>query len=114
MKSKLKGNTIIEVLIALAIISVCMTLASLIYLNIQKSSLPFVKLKGIELAEKYMNDCVANKSYHDETFNNDAFVIKKFVSRHEVYADCMVVRLLVFDRSQKLVYETQLSVFNGS
>lgn len=104
---KIKGNTILEVLIALAITSFCTALASVIYLHIQKSSLPFFKLKAVELSEKYMYECRLNGNYSEETFHPEEFTVKKFVSPHALLSDCFVIRVVVFDGSLKKIHELE-------
>ena len=103
----LKGNTIIEVLIALAITSFCASLAVLIYLNIQKSSLPFFKVKGLELAELYMKDTLNKHTFFEENYKSEEFVIKKTIRSHELFNDCFVIRLIVFDVNKKKIAELE-------
>jgi prepilin-type N-terminal cleavage/methylation domain-containing protein len=107
IRHKLKGNTIIEVLIALAIISFCASLAVVIYLNVQKSSLPFFKVKAIELCEKYMKEAFDQKTFMEETFRNEEFSIKKTVSVHPEFQDCYQIRIIVFDVMKKKVHELE-------
>jgi type II secretory pathway component PulJ len=102
---KLKGNTIVEVLIALAIMSFCTSLAVVIYLNVQKSSLPFFKLKAAEVAELYMDKSLKEKSFMEETFTSGEFTVRKFVNRNERYADCFNLRVVVCDGSRKKLFE---------
>src|SRR4051812_18709362 len=94
-----KGNTIIEVLIALAITTFCIALSVIIYLNIQKSSLPFFRLKAMEVAELYMQKAINENTFIEETYKAEEFSVKKTVRLHELFADCYVIRLLVFDGS---------------
>ena len=107
----LKGNTIIEVLIALAITSFCSSLAVIIYLNIQKSSLPFFKIKAVELCEKHMNETLTKKSFFEETYKDEEFTVKKTISSHERFADCYVIRMVVFDGAKKKLFELETSVY---
>ena len=101
-KSKyLKGSTIIEVLIALAILSFCTSLAIIIYLNIQKSSLPFFKLKAQELANYYMDDALNNKTFISDNFKQEEFSVTKTVALNEQFRDCYLIRIIVFDNSKK-------------
>lgn len=107
----LKGNTVIEVLIALAIISFCASLAVIIYLNIQKSSLPFFKIKAEELASYYIEDALKNKTFTEETFKAEEFSVKKTVEMHPQFQDCYIIRILVFDGNKKKLHELETSVF---
>ena len=107
---KLRAGSIVEVLIALTISSFCMALAALIYLNIQKSSLPFFKVKALELAEYYMQETLAKNSLFEENYIAEEFTIKKTVSITENFPDCKLLRILVFDGSKKKICELETLV----
>lgn len=112
-KSKyLKGGTIIEVLIALSILSYCTSLAVIIYLNIQKSSLPFFKIKAQELATYYMDDALENKTFIEETFKQEEFSVNKTVVLNEQFRDCYTLRIIVFDNTKKKIFELESVVYN--
>jgi len=104
----------VEVLIALAITSFCASLAVVIYLNLQKSSLPFLKVKAIELAEQYMKESLDHYSLFDESYIAEEFTVKKNVVPSENFPDCSTIRILVFDVSKKKIHELETEVFNGS
>lgn len=106
----LKGNTILEVMIALAITSFCASLAMVIYLNIQKSSLPFFKIKAVELAEFYMKETLDKNTFSEETYKAEEFTVKKVISMHDYFNDCYVVRMMVFDASKKKIAELETTV----
>ena len=108
----LKGSTIIEVLIALAILSFCTSLAVIIYLNIQKSSLPFFKIKAQELATFYIDDALKNKTVVDETFKQEEFSVNKSVVINEQFRDCYTLRVIVFDNTKKKLFELESVVYN--
>jgi len=107
LNNKVKGNTIIEVLIAMAILAFCSSLAVVIYLNIQKSSLPFFKIKAVELAEQYMNKSVMNSEFTDEGFQAEEFTVKRTINSPQLYPDCYVLRILVFDSNKKKIHELE-------
>ena len=102
---KLRGNTIMEVLIAMAILTFCSALAVIIYLNIQKSTLPFFKIKAVELAEFYMKQSFDKKEFTDETFSAEEFSVKRNVRNVNVFPDCYLIRILVFDGNRKKIHE---------
>lgn len=110
LTKKLRGNTILEVLIALAVTSFCVGLACIIYLNIQKSSLPFFKIKAIELGELCLDETIRRRTFFEETATNEEFTIKKTVSPHEIFSDCYVVRVIIFDGSRKKIHETEVTL----
>jgi type II secretory pathway pseudopilin PulG len=113
-KHKLKGNTIIEILIALAILSFCSSLAVVIYLNIQKSSKPFFKIKAVELAEFYMKDALDKNTFTEETFKAEGFTVKKQVKINGQFSDCYIIRVIVFDGTKKKIHELESSIYKGN
>jgi hypothetical protein len=104
---KLKGHSIIEVLIALALTSFCASLATIIYLNVQKSSLPFFKVKAVELAEFYMQETLAKHTLQNENYKAEEFTIKKSIEPSQDFPDCALVRIFVFDVTKKKVFELE-------
>lgn len=108
----LKGNTIIEVLIAMAILTFVSALSVIIYLNIQKSSTPFFRIKSIELAEQYLSQTISNKDYTEGSIQIDEFELKRQVSRVENFPDCQLLRIIVFSSSKKKIHEVEQVIFN--
>ncbi len=83
----------VEVLIALAITSFCASLAVVIYLNIQKSSLPFFKVKAVELAEYYMKETLEKNTLFEESYTAEEFTVKKTIGSADSFPDCSLVRI---------------------
>lgn len=107
LRKKYKGNTLPEVLIALSITSFCSTLAVIIYLNIQKSTMPFLRIKSNDIANKYLNEAILKKDYLDNTFTEEEYKVKKTITRSEKYPDCLQIKISVFDVNQKKLNEVQ-------
>jgi Tfp pilus assembly protein PilE len=110
---KLKGNTLVEILITLSITSFCSALAVFIFLNVQKNSLPFFRLKAVELASQYTQQALEKFEVSDEVYMAEKFSVKKSVSRNEMFPDCYIIRIMVFDASHKKLYELESSVYKG-
>lgn len=107
---KLKANTLVEVMIALALTSFAATLAVVIYLNIEKSTLPFFRIRATQIATSYLETAVSEKDYFDRTAEIDGFFIKKKVNRHPVFTDCSNITVTVFDREKKKLSELHTCV----
>lgn len=103
----------VEVLIALAITSFALVLASFIYLRLQKSSKPFFKVKAVELAETYMGKAWKDVALMDETYTHEEFTIKRSVRTHPVFVDCQTVRVVVFDLNKTAVFELESLMYKG-
>jgi len=102
-----------EVLIAMAILSFCSALAVIIYLNIQKSSLPFFKVKAVELAETYMKESFDKKEFADATFSAEEFTVKRHVFTSSDFPDCYLIRVIVFDGTKKKIHELEQLIYKG-
>lgn len=111
LNKKYQGNTLPEVLIALAITSFCSTLAVIIYLNIQKSTLPFVRIKSNEIANKYLSEAITQREYFDNDYHEEEYKVKKRISRSIKYPDCMNLKIIVYDLNQKKLSELETIVY---
>ena len=101
-----------EVLIALAITSFALVLASLVYLQLQKGTVPFFKMKAIELAELQMKKALLEGADSDDSFASEEFVVKRVV-KAAVLPDCRTVRIIVFDGAHKKLHELETLTCNG-
>ncbi len=111
INKKLKGNTLPEVLVALTLVSFCSTLAVVIYLNIQQSTMPFIKIKSNELATKFLNEAIQKKDYLDNTYKEEEYTIKKTIIRNQNYADCVDIKIKVYNNDAKKLAEAQTTVY---
>ncbi len=100
-----RGSTLPEVLVALAITSFCSTLAVVIYINIQKSTLPFIRLKANELAQQYLQDALDKKDYFDNSYTVEEYTIKKSVLKNTTFYDCLDLKISVYDAEHKKITE---------
>jgi hypothetical protein len=107
LRTRYKGNTLPEVLIALTITAFCSTLAVTIYLNIQKSTMPFIRIKSNDIANKYLNEAIEKKDYFDNTYSEEEYSIRKSIKRSDKYPDCLILKIEVFDISNKKISEVQ-------
>jgi Tfp pilus assembly protein PilV len=106
-KKNIHGNTIIEVLIAMVIISVCVSLAMILFLNVQKGNLAFFKVKAVEAMEHYMNETLDKKTFFEESYKMEEFTIRKSIVSHESYPDCKIIRLIAFDGNKNKLGELE-------
>jgi hypothetical protein len=107
---RLKGSSIVEVLIALAISTTCIYMSAAIYLGIQRSNRSISRLKAIDLCERYLEETRIKRTYWDETYQSSGYSIQKTIIRHELFLDCLSVHFLVFDASKKKVGELEAIV----
>lgn len=107
LNKKHKGSTLAEVLVALALTSFCATLGVLIYINIQKSTLPFIKIKASELANKYLTEAIEKKDFFDNESKEEEYLIKKTITRNETHTGCRNLTVTVYDVNKKKLAQLQ-------
>jgi Tfp pilus assembly protein PilV len=110
LNKKYSASTLPEVLIAIVILSFTSALGTSIYLNIQKSTQPFQKLKAADIATYYMKESEQKHDYFDKSFNEDGFTIKKTVSHSDIYPDCLILKVSVSTKEEKKICEIQKMV----
>jgi len=111
LKIKCRGSTLVEILVALSIITFCSALGLVIYLNIQKSTKPFMLIKSKELALQYINETIKTKNYFDEVYNANEYTVKKTILRNERFSDCLNIRVIVYNIEEKKLTEMQTTVY---
>lgn len=79
----IKANSLIESVIAIAIISICILVAFLIYLNVIKQNKSVHYYEAKHRAESIFENSIITKSYEDETFNYKHYSIEKTVDISE-------------------------------
>jgi len=107
---KYPGNTLVEMMTALAITSFATTLGLVIYLNIQESTRPFFKLKASTMAGKCLEETIKDRSYFDQEFEEDGLKVKKKVIRNVVYADCNDLSIKITDNEGKALLEVNATL----
>lgn len=85
----------------------------IIFLNIQQSSVPFLKLKANEVAENALHEAIEYHNFTDEEFKREEFFVRKTVSTHDFLRDCFNLRILVFDTERKKITELSQLVYGG-
>lgn len=111
LNKKIKGTTLPEVLIAIVIISFTSAMGLTIYLNIQQNTQPFKYMKACELAQKYLTEAQLKHDYFDKSIKEEEFIIKKTISRNEIYPDCTVIKVSISTASEKKLCELQKLVY---
>lgn len=79
----LKANSLVESVIAIAIISICILVAFLIYLNVIKQNKSVHYYEAKHKVESIFENSIITESYEDETFNYKYYSIEKTVGISE-------------------------------
>lgn len=105
LRYKVNGSSLVEVLIALVILSFTSMLAVIIYNNIQSSNKTFFKLKAVEIAESEMNSSIDKKLLIDETKELNGYLLNKKIVRHSSFLDCVILTINVFDGNKNRLFQ---------
>lgn len=111
LKRKYKGNTLPEVLIAIAIMSFASVMGMGIYVNIQENTQPFLKLKAAELASNYLRETEEKRDYLDQDYREEEFSVKKHISHSDRYPDCILIKITVYHQTEKKICELQKLIY---
>lgn len=101
------GNTLPEVLIAIVIISFTSAMGVSIYLNLQDNTQPFLKLKANDIAQRILTDTETKQDFFDSNFKEEDFIVKKTISKPELYPDCIVIKIVISNKTEKKICEVQ-------
>lgn len=100
LNKRVQGSTLMEVMIAMVILSICMSISSLIYINIQKSSKSFFKLKALTLAESFIN--MPNESFNtSHEYSVGGFLVKRYMESNESFPAFKELNVVVFDNDKR-------------
>lgn len=105
INQKIKGSTLPEILIAIAIISFTSVMGLTIYLNIQQNTQPFKHAKANELAQIYLTNSLKEHLYLDDSYKEEEFTIKQKWERCAEYPDCSMVSISVWTKQDKKLCE---------
>lgn len=76
----LKASSLVESVIAIAIISVCVVVAFMIYINVIKQNDPISYFNAKHKVASLVQESIQNKSYENESYTFDTYAITKSVS----------------------------------
>src|ERR1700752_1768666 len=108
--AKLKGTTIIEVLVAMSIILVCSSLATLIYLNILKSQNSSEKLRAFLHLKKVQEETIKDARYINEDWQDGEFTIKKECKPYQSNKNLVQLRITVANENKKELIDQSILV----
>ncbi|MBL7893834.1 MAG: hypothetical protein JNK50_00980 [Bacteroidia bacterium] len=111
LNSKLSGSTLAEVLVAIALTSICATLAVVIYINIQQSTMPFIRIKANELASKYISSAIQKNEILDKEYKEEEFIIIQRVIRNNKLLDCKDIIIEVYNLNRKKLSELNVTIY---
>ena len=79
----LKASSLLESVIAIAIISICILVAFSIYLNVMNTKKPIAYLNAKHKVEAWTQEIISKRDFDDDTYSTEGFVITKSAQINE-------------------------------
>jgi type II secretory pathway pseudopilin PulG len=99
--AKLRGTTIIEILVSMSIILICSSMATLIYLNILKGENTAEKLRAYNELKKTQQTCIKEGKYINEEWQEGEFLIKKECRIYQSNKNIIQLKVVVMNEEKK-------------
>ena len=100
---KLKASTLIEVLVAMVIISISFAIGLAVITNVINSSNQKQKLDAFLLADSVAVQTIKEERYFDENYEFENFNLVKTVHQHQKNNNLEIIQIAVFDKTKKKI-----------
>ena len=107
---KLKASSLMESVIAIAIIAVCLLIASLIYVKLLDSDYEVAYYEAKQKVKELHFETITNQQFEDETYQYDAYKITKTVNDTSI--DLKEVNFEIKTKKKVENYTFQVNVIN--
>lgn len=102
---KVQAATLMEVLVAITIIMIVITISTMVFLNVTGSSFTGEKLRSVLLMNEVSIETRKNKSYFDEEIKKENILIQKRLDKYTGQSDLLLFHLSAYNESQKFLGE---------
>jgi len=113
LRSRVKGSTIMEVVISMVIIVVVFGIAMMIYTNVLRLSLSAKKIRAQALLHETLFQSEHAAENSTQTFMKDDFRIEQEVKPYNNSTDLTEIHLTAYDQNQQKVAELQKVIINN-
>lgn len=103
LKTRLKAATLIESLVAMVIIVVCFSVATMIYVNVINSDKQRMGLKAMQLLDKEVQQLKNEKNFLDEEKKVNGWIVKKTLQKYAQTDNLYHLMLTVKDTAGRIV-----------
>jgi Tfp pilus assembly protein PilV len=100
---KLKAASLLEVVIAMVIISIVFGVGMMTYMNILKSSFSVQQLNATLLLNKIVEETKQEQSFFDETITEENITVYKKASKYQGNDNLVLLELEVLDAENKIL-----------
>lgn len=108
VKKNLNAVSIIETLVALAILTISFGVGMLVYLNVITNDSIILKTRAGILAEDIANQAIKNQRFLNETFEIQNLVVKKIIRPFNESNDLLRLQVTVYKDQQLIETYNQL------
>ncbi|HYF68574.1 MAG TPA: hypothetical protein VD884_10575 [Ohtaekwangia sp.] len=109
--SRLKGSSLIEVTVALVIITLVFSLAMVIYLNVQRSGLYAFKLSCEMMLNEVYTNTVRSEDYQNKEVTYDEVFIYQEVKTYPGSGNLLLITLEAREPGGKMIAERKHLVY---
>lgn len=104
LNKQLKGATLVESLVAMAIILFCMAIATTVFVNVLKSDDQLNNQKGILLLNEKAIEIIKQKNFIDEELQLERFILSKSTVKYKDSDNLYCLTLILKTKENKVVY----------
>jgi len=101
MQPKLRSATLIETIVALVIIVAVTGLTVMVFVQVTTSGYSIRQTRAGGLIEKYVSETQQQRTFVDEEFQEEEFVIRKQILPHAYSKELVWVKISILDRENK-------------
>lgn len=109
---KLRGNTLVEAMVAVVIIIFCMTVAAGIYVKVVSNLNATEKMRAFYISKECIRRSVSGKKYLDEAISVQGFKVEKTCSPYKGSSGLIKIEVRVKNESDKIVWEEKQVLIN--
>jgi type II secretory pathway pseudopilin PulG len=102
---KIKGNTIIETVIALTIILIVFGIATTLFVETIKEQDSIKTIKATGVLQAYANRTISEKDFFNSSEQDNEFILKREITDTSAFINLIRIHFSILDTSQKMVNE---------
>lgn len=110
--AKLKGSTLVEVLVSMTVILFCSTLAVMIYTNVLSSQNGAQKLRACYISKEVIGQSLAKKDFLDASLGLEGMKIEKTCKPYKGDNSLIALQVVIKTEEGKILWEQKQLVIN--
>ncbi len=112
LNTKIKGFTLIEVLVSLTLIMLSFGIGLMIYINVIKSDHNYLKLEALAAIKQVSNETKIKKQFIDEEYSFENVDINKTITKYNGSQNLYIISIEAFDKNGKKINELKEMVIS--